>query len=147
MEPTQQEQYNINNMQLEITIGNEVTNEPTTPNPINRLRNTPRIPPLSANFPDSWIRLLDEWEKDYLNSFEGYGRRTHFSLAEKQRYFKRLRAMQQLRRISRNRNQTERETATSLDIERNIRVPPITIHTHLQELNMDDLKIVRRNRM
>ena len=161
--PTDINENNItnNNTNNVVTEGIATTqnnnNEPTNnrtidnrfnqpPNVLNRLRNEPRIPPLSVTFPDSWIRLLDQWETDQLSSFEGYGRRTHFSNQEKQRYSKRLRAILQLRKLSLQRQQSIREMAIQLDIERNVRTPPISLNTHLNELDVVDTSIHRRSR-
>ena len=149
--------HNENNVlnPVEVPIdhnNNQTTNNNTTltidnslPSILDRLRNEPRIPPLSVSFPESWIRLLEQWENDQLSSFEGYGRRIHFSNQEKQRYSKRLRAMQQLRKISLRRQQSIRDIAIQLDIERNVRIPPISLNTHLNELDLSDASINRRS--
>ena len=162
---------NANTNAVMVTVHNHTiihpnnTNDNLVPNSSNITRNTepipkPRIngllaitanpryvPPMTTKFPPSWLQLLEEWEREKLSAFAGYGFRSHFSVAEKSRYSKRQRGILQLTRVSKDRKQTIRLTAEQLDIERETRrrtKSSYNINDQLTEYESADPTIRRR---
>jgi hypothetical protein len=107
---------------------------------------SPRQPAVSQEFPLSWITLVEEWNRNDLESFRHSRRSEWTSNAVIMRYNKRVRAMDQLRKMIRQtrQNTTDAEMAARLDNERVVR--NLTLSKHLNHLHTIDTTILRRVR-
>ena len=106
--------------------------------------NTPRTPAIGEKFPKSWVRLVQEWKRCDLQSFHA-SKTSRWETWLVQRYSKRLRAMQQLRkRMARVGLVDELGMASDLDLERELQ--QLTLPNHIIFLCRGDPTIARRNR-
>jgi hypothetical protein len=107
---------------------------------------SPRQPVVSAEFPRTWFELVDEWEREDLESFVRSRQAEWKPTSIVQRYHKRLRGMTLLRRkIDESRfAMSESDMAKRLDLERSAK--DLSLSKHLQLLFKDDDNVIRRNR-
>ena len=104
----------------------------------------PREPRLSKKFPECWNALVEEWRLCDLQSFRS-SKTKKWETATRQRYSKRLRAMQQLRKFQQEVGiDDEFKVAETLDAERDNR--KLTLTTHYDFLVKNDATIMRRKR-
>ena len=106
--------------------------------------NMPRVPRLKKKFPTSWNALVEEWKLLDLQSFHN-SKTTLWEPADRQRYSKRLRAIQQLRKFKEKVGiDDDLKMAEGLDTERvNLK---LTLTTHYDFLVLNDPTIARRKR-
>jgi hypothetical protein len=86
-------------------------------NAFQLMQNTPRVPSMTQNFPESWSILLNEWQANDLGDFEKKGTKGIWKNDLQQRYAKRQRAMKVLRKTAGSRK-TLKLMAADLDIAR-----------------------------
>lgn len=114
-------------------------------NATQMLLTNPRQPRIGAKFPGSWAELVEEWEREDLQSFVK-ARQTEWSPPSiSQRYHKRLRSMKQLHRYKgelRGELPCDLECAHRLDGERLNR--KISLSKHVDTLFNNDNNILRR---
>jgi hypothetical protein len=106
----------------------------------------PRQPSLSAKFPETWLHLVEEWRRHDLDAFRKNRKSEWANNAMVMRYNKRLRGMEQLRKLMLTTRQThsDEEMATRLDVERHMR--RLTLSKHIDVLHENDRTILRRRR-
>ena len=106
--------------------------------------NTPLTPSMSDKFPKKWVKLVQEWRRNNLQSFHG-SRTNQWENWQVQRYSKRLQAMKLLRnQMLRMGQSDELVQAEDFDIERENR--RLTLPNHIIFLRRGDPTIARRNR-
>jgi hypothetical protein len=96
--------------------------------PIN---NEPRIGKI---FPNTWRKLLNEWENRNLTNYERV-RKNRWEQKIRSRYNKRLRAITQIRRYAFRMDMSMKDSATHLDIDRvhwQIRFQGLTMTQHVE---------------
>jgi hypothetical protein len=142
-----------NNVEDATLIQNQRNRRPRI-NGVYGLQGVPRVPPMEAIFPESWLAVLEEWNLHHLSSFVGYGRRHHFKVKDSSRFSKRMRAINQLKRAAIARGQSLVDIAQQFDGERHFRMQQAIAHrngprrftcaNHLEELERNDPTIRRR---
>lgn len=107
---------------------------------------SPRQPSLPPGFPESWLHLVEEWNREDLDSFRNSRKSEWGNNAIIMRYNKRLRGITQLRRHSERARHpvTDLEMATRLDVERQNR--RLSLSRHIDHLHEMDNNIRRRKR-
>jgi hypothetical protein len=114
-------------------------------NATQMLLTNPRQPCIGAKFPSSWAELVEEWEREDLQSFVNARQTEWVPPSISQRYHKRLRSMKQLHRFKREligEAPCDLECAHKLDGERLNR--KYTLTKHVSSLFSNDHNILRR---